>query len=337
MSCKINSGEISRLQVIYLENENIRVGILVDRGSDVCEFYLKQAKLDVLLRLDKGIVNPREIFSQRRDTTNQFEDYYYGGWQICLPNSFPMNYKGAELGQHGEVALIPWNYSILEETSNSIQLKTWVRPLRFPIEVERIFSITKDSYSLKISEEVKNLSDENLDIMWGQHIAFGKEFIKDGCTIDCDAKSMYAEPCMSKNTKFKRGVHFEWPWALDKNEKMVDASKISEKGKEKISELSYLENFPKNAFYLVRNIHKGIGFKLKWDAELFKTLWMWQEYNATLDFPWWGNCYTLALEPWTSVWANDPDKAIQNNEWLVIEGNASIKTEIEAEGIILSS
>ena len=67
------------MRVVFLENLLLRVGVLVDRGSDIFEFRYKPMDLDPLLRLPKGIVNPTTNFSQIRDTENQFEDYYYGG------------------------------------------------------------------------------------------------------------------------------------------------------------------------------------------------------------------------------------------------------------------
>ena len=102
------------MQVIWLENDFLRIGILAGRGSDIFEFRYKPLDVDYMLRLQKGILNPNADFSQQRGTNNQFEDYYYGGWQEILPNSPAINYRGAHLGQHGEVSLTPWKYAIME-------------------------------------------------------------------------------------------------------------------------------------------------------------------------------------------------------------------------------
>lgn len=126
------------MKVVYLENAFLRIGILADRGSDIFEFKYKPLDLDFLLRLDKGIQNPAQVFSQMRDTHNQSEDYYYGGWQEILPNSPSFNYRGASLGLHGEVSLIPWKYAIVKNTAEEVAVKFWTRPLRMPLLIEKL-------------------------------------------------------------------------------------------------------------------------------------------------------------------------------------------------------
>src|SRR5210317_55681 len=98
--CKLSDEwSINDMKVIWMENDFLKIGILAGRGSDIFEFRYKPLNLDFMLRLKKGIRNPQKDFSQMRHTPNQFEDYYYGGWQEILPNSPGFNYRGAELGQ----------------------------------------------------------------------------------------------------------------------------------------------------------------------------------------------------------------------------------------------
>ena len=330
MSCKITETIIDGMRALYLENDQLKIGILIDRGSDIFEFKYKPKDIDFLLRLPKGICNPQTHFSQIRNTKNQFEYYYYGGWQVCLPNSPAFNYRGAELGQHGEVSLIPWEVNILENSTDCIRIQCNAQPLRIPIKIERTFSLTKDSPDLVIDEIVSNSGKTQLDIMWGQHIAFGLPFLEEGVKIETNAKTMKTEPAMPDWHRFKRGEIYSWPDVKTKSGKPDDASYVSAFGSDSYSDLCYLEGYTEKAFYAIRNEKKNVGFALKWNGELFKSLWYWQERNATKDFPWWGDCYTVALEPWTSAWTNQPHEAIMNNEWLAIDAGSSIKTSMIA-------
>lgn len=330
MSCRVSHTEINGLKAIFLENDVLKVGVLLDRGCDIFEFTYKPKALDFLLRLPKGITNPQQQFSQIRNTKSQFEDYYYGGWQVCLPNSPAFNYRGAELGQHGEVALIPWNLIELQESQDQLKLKVSVQPLRVPLTIERTFRLQKDARSMVIEEEVSNLSKTHLDIMWGQHIAFGLSFLVDGVTIETNAKTMTTEHSMPDHHLFKRGETYQWPDALNKEGKSVDASKVSAQGEDDIADLCYISDYEKEAYYAIKNEAKNVGFGLQWDGELFKDLWYWQERNATQDFPWWGDCYTVALEPWTSKYTDKPEESIKNNEWLKLAFMESKKTRIVA-------
>lgn len=318
------------MRALYLENDLLKIGILVDRGSDIFEFRYKPKDIDFLLRLSKGIRNPQTHFSQVRNTKTQFEDYYYGGWQVCLPNSPAFNYRGAELGQHGEVSLIPWAVSILENSAERVRVRCSAQPLRIPINIERTFSVSKNSPDLLIEETVSNTGKTPLEIMWGQHIAFGLPFLEEGVKIHTHAKTMNVEPAMPGQHRFKRGEVYNWPMAKAKNGQPDDASRVSPRGEDQYSDLCYLEGYQAKAFYAIRNEKRNVGFALRWDGELFKNLWYWQERNATKDFPWWGDCYTVALEPWTSPWTNQPHKAIRNKEWLTVDAGSRITTSFIA-------
>ena len=322
------------MKVVYLENAFLRIGILADRGSDIFEFKYKPLDLDFLLRLDKGIQNPAQIFSQMRDTHNQSEDYYYGGWQEILPNSPSFNYRGASLGLHGEVSLIPWKYAIVKNTAEEVAVKFWTRPLRMPLLIEKTLSLEKNSAQLKITEQITNESGTQLDIMWGHHIAFGLPFLKEGAKIETNAKTMEVHDDIVAPRRYKAGKTYNWPQAEDPTGKAFDASLIPDTSAPAYRDLSFLSNFESathKAHYTITNAQQKVGFKVNWDANLFKCLWLWQERNASQDFPWWGKCYTVALEPWTSKYTNEPDKAIQNGEWLSIKAGEVISTSLSAE------
>ena len=334
-TCSISDDwTYKNMKVVWLENDFLRIGVLVGRGSDIFEFRFKPLDCDFLLRLPKGIRNPNQDFSQMRNTPNQFEDYYYGGWQEILPNSPTFNYRGASLGQHGEISLIPWKYSIVENDSKKISIKLWARPLRFPIKIEKTLTIVHDKPTLFIEEKIINESKTDLDIMWGHHIAFGLPFLKNGAQIKCNAKKMISEQEMPKTRRFKPGVETDWPLAINLQGQKDNASFIPGESDTPYSELTYLSGFGKKGNYTLIDSDHNLGFQLSWDAQIFKYLWYWQERYSTQDAPWWGNTYTIALEPWTSRWTPDPKQAINNGEWLSIPKDGTISTKLSASAII---
>ena len=336
--CSISDDwALKGMKVVYLENAFLRIGILADRGSDIFEFKYKPLDLDFLLRLDKGIQNPAQVFSQMRDTHNQSEDYYYGGWQEILPNSPSFNYRGASLGLHGEVSLIPWKYAIVKDTPDEVAVKFWTRPLRMPLLIEKTLSLQKNSSQLIITEQLTNESGTQLDVMWGHHIAFGLPFLKEGAKIETNAKTMEVHDDILEPRRFKAGKTYNWPQAEDPTGKAFDASVIPNTDAPAYRDLSFLSNFKtanNKAHYTITNPDQKIAFSVSWDAQIFKCLWLWQERNASQDFPWWGKCYTVALEPWTSKYTNEPDKAIQNGEWLSIKAGEVISTSLLAGAIV---
>jgi hypothetical protein len=334
--CKISDDWTYKgMPTIFMENDFIKIGILAGRGSDIFEFRYKPMDLDFMLRLSKGIRNPQKDFSQMRNTVNQFEDYYYGGWQEILPNSPTFVYRGASLGQHGEISLIPWKYSILNESPDKISVKLWTQPLRVPIRIEKILTMIAKEATLFIDERIINESRTNLDIMWGHHIAFGLPFLKEGVVVETNAKKMISEPAMPDHRRFKPGIETNWPVGLNINGKEDNAGIIPPSSDLPYSELTYLYGFGKTGKYSIMNSNKNIGIGLTWDPEIFKYLWLWQERYATQDAPWWGNAYAIALEPWTSMWKPDADKAIRDGEWLSLDAEEIISTKLSASIIIL--
>ena len=320
------------MKVVWMENEWLKIGILVDRGADIFEFRYKPNNLNFLLNLPGKLRNPQSDFSQMRDTKNQFEDYYYGGWQEVLPNSPTFNYRGASLGQHGEISLIPWKYSIIKDDPKEVKLKVWTQPLRYPIRIEKTLTLNQELATLIIDEILTNLSPTDLDLMWGHHVAFGLPFLREGVSIETNAKKMRTEVQMPEHRRFQPGQETPWPNALGLDGEIDDASYVPAQKTEPASDLAYLSEFDKEAFYAIKNVRKNVGFGLQWDPAIFKFIWYWQERNATMDFPWWGNCYTVALEPWSSAWTENPEGAIDKKEWLRLPANDTITTRLLASG-----
>ena len=331
-TCSITDDwDYKGMKVVFLENHLLKIGILVGRGSDIFEFRYKPKDLDPLLRLSKGIRNPFQEHNQMQNPRGQFEEYYYGGWQEALPNSPVFNYRGAVLGQHGEIALLPWKYAILKNTAEEVQLKVWVELLRMPLKLEKIFTLKKDAAKLHVEEHLTNMGRTSLDIMWGQHIAFGLPFLESGAKIESNAETFTADTDMPSKRRFAPGEIFEWPVGEDISHETDNASVIPPEAYEPYSDLCYLKGYPEKAYYRLKSKSSNLSFKLNWDGNLFKCLWLWQERYATQDYPWWGDCYTVALEPWSSAGTSDPEKAIAKGEWLKLEAGEVLSTALSAE------
>lgn len=320
------------MKVVWMENDYLRIGILAGRGSDIFEFRYKPKDVDFMLRLEKGILNPHLDFSQMRDTPNQFEDYYYGGWQEILPNSPGFCYRGASLGQHGEVSLTPWKCAILENKPEKVAVKLWSRPLRMPVLIEKTLSLQADKATLFIEEKLTNESRTPLDVAWGQHIAFGLPFLREGAKILTNARRFYADPAMPANRRFQPGIEWDFPKAMGINGLEDDASLVPPASAAPYSDLAYLSGFEDEAFYTLKNEGKNLAFTLRWDARLFKHVWYWTERYATQDAPWWGSVYAVALEPWTMRWQPDPALAIARGEWLKLAPSEVVATSLQASG-----
>jgi hypothetical protein len=87
---RILEYEHKGMQVVFLENEKLKVGVLVDKGTDVIEFNHKPTDTDFVWLAPGGVRNPTSYLSTAPDPLATFLDYYPGGWQEIFPTVEPL-------------------------------------------------------------------------------------------------------------------------------------------------------------------------------------------------------------------------------------------------------
>ena len=331
--CRISDAwHLVGMRTIILENELLRVVVLLDKGSDIIEFRYKPLDLDLLYFAPNGLHNPRH-FTPSAPSTAPFLDYFSGGWNEILPNGGPhVNYKGAELGQHGEISLIPWEYAILEDHPDRVAVRMWVRPLRTPFFLEKTLSIEPGRAVLVIEERLTNEGGEPLQLMWGQHIAFGRPFLDEGAVIDAPARKfmVHEELPGYEPRRFQPGTTGAWPVVSSPDGTPADASQVPAYGSTPAQEMAYLAELSEG-WYAITNPTRQVGFGLHFDPSLFRYIWYWQQLgDIARGYPWWGRTHTAALEPWTSYPTNGLNEAIDNGTAITLPPGEEIKTRLSA-------
>ena len=331
--CRISDAwTYQGMRTIILENELVRAVVLLDKGSDIVEFRYKPRDLDFLFLAPGGIRNPRRMVPSAY-SKNPFIDYYGGGWNEVLPNGGPfVTYQGAELGQHGEVSLIPWEYAIVEDEPERVSVRLWVRPLRTPLFLEKTLSMEPERPVLSIEERLTNEAGVPLHLMWGQHIAFGREFLREGAVIDVPARRFIVHEAMPdyEPRRFQPGASSDWPYAPAPDGGVLDASQIPADGALKAQEMAYLADLS-DGWYAITNPTRRIGFGLLFDPAIFRYVWYWQQLgDVAAEYPWWGRTHTAALEPWTSYPTNGLLEAVANETALRLEPGQELQTSLKA-------
>lgn len=331
--CRISDDwTFKGMRTLILENELLRITVLVDRGSDIIEFRYKPVDLDFLYFAPGGVRNP-ERETPSTYTNSPYLDYFSGGWNEILPSGGPSAiYKGAALGQHAEISLLPWDYSITEDSSEQVSVKLWVRPIRVPFYIEKTLTVESGKPVLKISERVVNEAGEPLHFMWGHHIAFGRPFLEEGVVIDAPARRflVHSEIPNFGPRRFQPDAEAIWPMVPTPNGNLDDASFTPAFGKLKAQELAYLTDL-QEGWYAITNQTRKIGFGIAFDPTVFRYIWYWQQMGNIADgFPWWSRTHTAALEPWTSYPSNGLEEAISNGTALSLAPGENIATSLTA-------
>ena len=184
--CRISDAWTFRgLKTAILENEVLRIVILIDKGADVYEFVHKPTDVDFMYRDPHGVRDPRTFTPTTGDNVGTWMDFYEGGWQTVFPGGgFPSEYKGADMGLHAEANMVPWDAMIVEDTPERVAIKCWVRTARAPYFFEKTLALNAGSPVLEVEQTLTNEGEEVGHCVWGEHIALGPPFLSPDCVID---------------------------------------------------------------------------------------------------------------------------------------------------------
>jgi hypothetical protein len=330
--CRISDEWSYRgMRALIIENELLRVTVLVDKGSDIVEFRYKLRDIDFLLMRPEGIRNPaRDVPSAHNNQV--FLDYFSGGWNEILPNGGGgAVHRGAEYGQHGEISLIPWGCAITEDTPERVSARLWVRAVRTPFYLEKTMTLESGRAVLTIHETLTNEGGEPLDFMWGQHIAFGRPFLDEGAVIDVPAsKLIVGEMSNFGPRRFQPGITAEWSRVPAPDGTMLDATLVPPYGEIEVQDIAYLTELS-DGWYAITNPERKVGFGTHFDHDFYRYIWYWQSMGgAGKGYPWWGRLHTMALEPWTSYPTHGLPSAVANGTARVLQPGEQIRTTFRA-------
>jgi hypothetical protein len=327
---RLHDYTLQGYRTIALENEVVRVEVLVDKGSDIVAFLHKPSDTDFMWRREIGL-QPAGLGAEPRGADEfVFVDQYEGGWQECLPNGgASVLYKGARLPFHGELLTRRFAVTVIEDRPEVVSVRLSVRALRMPLLLEKTLTLRSGRAVLEIDERLTNLADEELDIMWGHHPAFGPPFLDDSCRIDvpaCYATTERAERW--PDSRIAWAQPFEWPGAPLVDGGTRDLSVVP--GMEtRTADWVRLYGF-EEGWYGITSGRRRVGFGLRWDAAHFRHLWYWHVFGGMSGYPWWGLNYDCALEPWTSWPDGGLDEAIGNGSALKVQPRGVIETKLLA-------
>jgi hypothetical protein len=164
---------------------------------------------------------------------------------------------------------------------------------------------------LLIEETLTNEGAEPMAYMWGHHPAFGAPFLSSDCRIDLPHGELIVETMEdAAGTRLMGGGRHAWPYVADGEADPIDFSCPDPAGSGH-EDLGYVTNLPEG-WYAITNQAQQVGFALTWSLDRFPYLWVWRQFNQSGGYPWYGQVYTMALEPWSSYPSAGLPTAIEN-------------------------
>jgi hypothetical protein len=307
--CVCREVSFDGVRAVNLENGLISATVLPDKGADIYSLVSKFHGVDVLWKSPWPLRAERPV-EMAALSESSWLDQYEGGWQLIFPNGGDAcSYQGAPLSFHGEASASRWEYAIRSSGPDRAELELRLSLRRSPFSVARSLSIERGSAVLRITESIANHGDKPLHYMWGQHPGLGRPFI-DGCRLQVPARRFLAHDVeISPFCRVPAGASGRWPLIPGKHGGAVDLSVVPA-ASERFTEFGYISEL-EQGWYAVVNETLDLGFGLAWPLDVFPYLWFWQELGGSLDYPWYGRCSVLAIEPFTSTPGSGLQRAIE--------------------------
>ena len=328
--CRISTEWMFKgMRTLIMENEYLRIVVLLDKGSDIIEFLYKPLDVDFMWHSPLGYRNPSMFVETCSRMDGSFLDYYGGGWQDILPNAGgACAHRGAEWGQHGETALIPWRCTIEKETSEEVIAHLNTKCYRYPFTIDKWIILRRKEKILTIREKLTNESEQSLEFSWLQHLTFGEPFLSPKCVIDLAAETVLTHTQEIPGSILPVKRKFKWPVVEGKHKENIDLSRIPPKNV-RSHDLAYLMDL-REGWYGITNTEMKLGFGLIWDKSVYPYIWFWRPLGGAWDYPWFGRAWAIGLEPCTSWPATGLIDQIKEGTAAKINGKSSIETEIKA-------
>jgi hypothetical protein len=246
---------------------------------------------DVETSISYGMRHKR--FALRGNTLLRSHAARVSFWIITLvvgrrfsPNGGPATqFKGADLVQHGEAVLLPWDVQVREDSPQRVEIEFAVETFRTLFRLTRRMILEEDLPVLRVKEFVQNLGEEALEFGWGHHPVFGPPFLEGGCVIELP-------PCEATVPEYSRDLKR----LLELGRCNPNQTTVVLPKERRTEDVVIFSGFQK-AWAALRNPGKQLAVGLVWDAAVFPYLWCWQVFGGSWGYPYHRRTYNLGLEP----------------------------------------
>lgn len=316
-------GEVNGHAAVWIENEVLRLTVLPQKGADIFEFIHKPSGVDFMMRTPTGLQPPGA------EPQADYLANYEGAWQELFPNTGgPCEYRGKMLPMHGEVALLPWTYTVEQDDAHATAVRFTVRCGQTPFRLERLMRLRAGESTLEIEGRVTNEGDEAAHFVWGHHIVLGGDFLEGGCVVDTSAQNLHtpAQSYKPDAARLAAGQQEAWPFARGRHGEQIDLRQVPPPEIRRHDDC-LLSGLARGE-YTVTNPRLGLRFDFKWDLDLFPTLIMWQPYGGLSSPAAIDGAYGLGLEPWVA--AGNLEQAIANGTARLLAPGAQLETRLSA-------
>jgi galactose mutarotase-like enzyme len=324
---RVTTGSVEGWRSLVLENDELRVTVLPEKGADIYELVDLATEIDVLFKGPWGL-QPPGAQPLEGSGDDEFLWNYEGGWQELFPSvNEACSHHGNRIPFHGEVASLPWDYDAVQGEGDEVAVRLWTRCRQTPFRLERIMRLRRGVPELTLEGTVVNESDQPACFVWGQHCVLGPPFLEPGCRLEVPARTIVTSPVLwePETARLAPRQREPWPHARLRSGGTVDLREVPGPEAESHDDL-YVTDL-EAGWLSVRKQDPDLTFRLEWDPAVFGWVVLWQPYGGARTSPLAGS-YALGVEPWTSRLTLE--EAAEAGEAIEIAGGARFETTVRA-------
>ncbi len=261
---------------ILVETDVLRVSVIPVAGAKIHELIHRPTGFDLLWK------NPRVPLRATYPGPN-FDDVWSGGWDELFPTDAACTVGDTSFHDHGDLWHGPWEWDIVHDDGAAAEIHLSRYTVALPCLVEKWISFERGSRAIGFRHRITNLGHQPIGFDWSLHVAHA---IAPDSRIHMAPEGLRAEPEQAGRFAAAPGG-IGWPRHGDID---VGAVQPPESGL-----LEWLHPRGLRAGWCaVTHPSQGVGLGLEFDAEVFRTVWIWGVYGG------WRGHYVLLTEPSTS-------------------------------------
>jgi hypothetical protein len=144
--------------------------------------------------------------------------------------------------------------------------------------------------------------------------------------MDTAGGDIECEPAeVASNPRIALGAKGSWPHVLGREGVEIDVSRPPREG-DRAADFFYLRL--REGWYAMRNPTNGIGVAMSFPIDVYPYLWLWQDFNGSFGWPFYGRAYVWGVELSSSVPLLGLAAAVERGTSRVIPPGESVSADI---------
>lgn len=260
--CRFLEVTLHGYRTLILENDLMRVMLLIDKGTDIFSYVHKKTDTDVIWTNPMGL----SCLAKRRSAIMDddcYTDNYLGAMFEILPNfGSTCVYQNVHLPGHSEVSSLPWDMQVVEDSAERVVLKFTVKLSKMPLMLTKTLTVTNGSTALCFDETLTNIGYVAVPYLWAQHPCIGQPFLNEDCVYELPFREDISMPAPGKPER-----HFQIYPSGEQN------------------------------FAAIRNQKTGLGVGFAFDPAEFSHCAVWVKPDSGIGHHKWDGFYVASILP----------------------------------------